>query len=203
MPAHHGRSARRGPLDKGVLMSLPLVLLALAALGVIATIVLIPILRVYRGMRVVACPETKRPAAVKVDAFRAALTLFGDEPGRLRLSNCSRWPEKAGCGQECLGEIERDAEACLVRNIVAGWYRGQACVFCAKPLPEVTWSEHRPALLSPDGMTVSWKDVKPENLPDVFSTHKPVCWDCHVVQSVVRERPDVVTVRPKREHLYS
>jgi hypothetical protein len=52
-------------------------------------------------------------------------------------------------------------------------------------------------------MTVSWKDVKPENLPDVFSTHKPVCWDCHVVQSVVRERPDLVTVRPKREHLYS
>ena len=184
-------------------MSVPLVLLALTALGIVAAIVLIPVLRVYRGTRLVACPETKRPAAVEVDAFRAALASFGDEPGRLRLSDCSRWPEKAGCGQECLGEIERDGESCLVRNLVAGWYRGQSCAFCGKRIPEVTWTEHRPALLAPDGMTVSWKDVKPETLPDLFSTCKPVCWDCHVVQGVVRERPDLVTVRPKREHFYS
>ena len=184
-------------------MSVPLFLLALTVLGVVATIVLIPILRVTRGTRIVECPETKRPAAVELDAFRAAIAWFGDEPGRLRLAECSRWPEKAGCGQECLGEIERDGASCLVRNLVAAWYRGQACVFCAKRIPEVTWTEHRPALLAPDGVTVSWKDVKPEDLPDVFSTHKPVCWDCHVVQGVVRERPDVVTVRPEREHLYS
>ena len=184
-------------------MSVPLVLLALAALGIVAAIVLIPVLRVYRGTRLVACPETKRPAAVEVDAFRAALASFGDEPGRLRLTSCSRWPEKAGCGQECLGEIERDGESCLVRNLVAGWYRGQSCAFCGKRIPEVTWTEHRPALLAPDGMTVSWKDVKPETLPDLFSTCKPVCWDCHVVQGVVRERPDLVTVRPERKHLYS
>ena len=184
-------------------MSVPLVLFALAAIAIMVAIFLIPVLRFYRGTRLVACPETKRPAAVKIDAFRAAFTLFGDEPGRLRLADCSRWPEKADCGQECLGEVERDGESCMVRNLVASWYRNQSCVFCAKRIPEVTWSEHRPALLAPDGLTVSWKDVEPENLPDVFSTHKPVCWDCHVVQSVVRERPDVVTVRPDRDHLYS
>ena len=184
-------------------MSVPLVLLALAALGIVATIVLWAVLRVYRGTRLVACPETDRPAAVELDATRAALSLFGDEPGRLRLSSCSRWPEKAGCGQECLADVERDPQACLVRTIVAGWYRGQSCVFCGKAIPEVTWTEHRPALLSPDRLTVSWKDVKPESLPEIFSTHKPVCWNCHVVQSVVREHPDVVTVRPEREHLYS
>jgi hypothetical protein len=184
-------------------MSFPLVFLVLAFLGAIAAIVLVPILRDARATRLIECPETKRPAAVALDPFRAALAWLGDEPGRLRLSDCSRWPEKAGCGQECLGEIERDGESCLVRNLVASWYRGQACVFCAKHIPEVTWTEHRPALLAPDGETVSWRDVKSENLPDVFSTHKPVCWDCHVVQSVVRERPDVVTVRPAREHLYS
>jgi len=181
-------------------MSVPLVLLAL---GIVATIVLIQVLRASRGTRLVACPETKRPAAVELGAVRAARSLFGDEPGRLRLSNCSRWPEKAGCGQECLAEVERDPKACLVRTIVAGWYRGQSCAFCGKPIPEVTWTEHRPALLSPDRATLSWKDVKPESLPDIFSTHKPVCWDCHVVQSVVREHPDLVTVRPEREQLYS
>lgn len=184
-------------------MSVPLVLLALAALGIVATIALIPVLRSYRATRLVACPETQRPAAVELDAVRAALSLFGDEAGRLRLSSCSRWPEKAGCGQECLAEVARDPQACLVRTIVAGWYRGQSCAFCGKPIPEVTWTEHRPALVSPDRVTVSWKDVKPESLSDIFSTHKPVCWDCHVVQSVVREHPDLVTVRREREHLYS
>lgn len=180
-------------------MSVPMILLAVVALGIVATIVLIPILRA-RGTRLVACPETKRPAAVELDAMRAA---FGAEPGQLRLASCSRWPERKGCGQECLTEVARDPGACLVRTIVGGWYRGQSCAFCGKPIPEVTWTEHRPALLAPDGMTVSWKDVKPESLPDLLSTHKPVCWDCHVVQSVVRERPDVVTVRPERKHLYS
>lgn len=184
-------------------MSVSLVLLAFAALGIVATVALILVLRAYRGTRLVACPETGRPVAVELDAVRAALAFSGDEPGRLRLSNCSRWPEKAGCGQECLAEVERDPAACLVRTIVAGWYRGQSCVFCGKPIPDVTWTEHRPALLSPDRVTVSWKDVKPETLPDIFSTHKPVCWDCHVVQSVVREHPDLVTVRPAREQLYS
>ena len=185
-------------------MSLPIVLLILAAaLLLFGAFVLVPVYRTYRGKRLITCPETKQPAAVELDSFRAALTLRGDEPPRLRLTNCSRWPEKAGCGQECLGEVERDPKACLVRTIVADWYRGQSCVFCGKPIPEVMWTEHRPALLSPDRVTVSWRDVKPETLPDLFSTHKPVCWDCHVVQSVVRERPDVVTVRPERDHLYS
>ena len=184
-------------------MSVPLVLLAVVVLALLTALVLIPIVRVYRGTRLVACPETKRPAAVELDALRAAVTLFGDEPGRFRLANCSRWPEKAGCGQECLSEVARDPGACLVRTIVAGWYRGQSCAFCGKPIPEVTWTEHRPALLAPDGVTISWTDVKPETLPDLFSTHKPVCWDCHVVQSLVRERPDTVTVRPQRQHLWS
>jgi hypothetical protein len=184
-------------------MSVPLALFAVLVLLLLGALVLIPIIRVYRGTRLVACPETKRPAAVELDALRAAFPLLGDELGRFRLSSCSRWPEKAGCGQECLSEVVRDPGACLVRTIVAGWYHGQSCVFCGKPIPEVTWTEHRPALLAPDGVTVSWTDVKPETLPDLFSTHKPVCWDCHVVQSLIRERPESVTVRPKREHLWS
>ena len=47
----------------------------------LAALVLIPILRVYRGTRLVACPETKRPAAVELDAIHAAFPLLGDEAG--------------------------------------------------------------------------------------------------------------------------
>jgi hypothetical protein len=183
--------------------------MSLTALGLLAlflllaaALLLLPFYARYRGTRLITCPETHRPAAVDVDALHAAASLLGGTP-ELRLKDCSRWPEKAGCGQECLSEVELDEGACLLRGIVSAWYQGKSCAFCRKPIPAVTWTEHRPALLRPDGATVSWTDVKPETLPDLFATHRPVCWDCHVVQSLIRERPDAVTVRPEREHLWS
>ena len=63
----------------------------------------------YRGRRVVVCPENRELVAVEVDARHAALTA---SQGRidLRLDTCTRWPEKLGCGQECLGQIESAPE---------------------------------------------------------------------------------------------
>jgi hypothetical protein len=177
-------------------------LILAAALLLFAAFVLLPVYRTYRGKRLITCPETNQPAAVDVDAVRAATSVLAGGPD-LRLKDCSRWPEKAACGQECLSQVERSPGACLVRNIVAEWYRGKACFYCGKQIPQINWSEHRPGLVSPEGVTVSWTEVKPEELPSLFATHRSVCWDCHVVQSVIRERPDVVTVRPDRKHLYS
>src|ERR1044071_7851601 len=81
----------------------------------------------YRGDRAIVCPENVRPAGVSVDAGRAALTALGGSP-QLRLSSCSRWPERAGCGQECLAQIHSSPEDCLVRNIVSRWFAGKKCV---------------------------------------------------------------------------
>jgi hypothetical protein len=65
-------------------------------------------LRTYlrlRGKRIVSCPETHEAAAVRVAAGNAALReTLGHE--QLRLSECSRWPEKEACGQVCLKQIE-------------------------------------------------------------------------------------------------
>ena len=107
-----------------------------------------PVLRVYskfRGTRIITCPETKRAAAVEVDARGAALT---SARGRLSLRDCSRWPERQGCGQECLSQIEAAPADCLLRTILAKWYAGKACVICRKPIPEfdwldLDWLEHR------------------------------------------------------------
>src|SRR4051794_38323315 len=70
-----------------------------------------------RGARAIVCPENRRPAGVQVDARHAALTGFAGAP-KLRLSCCSRWPERAGCGQQCLSEIAASPEGCLVHNIL-------------------------------------------------------------------------------------
>jgi hypothetical protein len=148
----------------------------------------------YRGKHLVTCPETKTTAAVDVAAGEAAVGAFLTEP-TLRLKQCSRWPERAGCGQDCLQQIEADPENCLVWNIVSKWYEGKECVFCHKPIGPLHHLDHAPALLGPDFKTTEWKDLRPEELPDVFSRYQPVCWNCHVAENFRRVHPQLVTDR--------
>jgi len=90
----------------------------------------------YRGRRVITCPENHRPAGVVVNAGHAAATALGKAP-ELRLSSCSRWPERAGCGQECLAQVAASPEDCLVRNILTRWYAGKVCASCGRPMGEI------------------------------------------------------------------
>jgi len=148
-----------------------------------------------RGTRVVACPENEQPAAVTVDARRAALTAAAGRE-HLRLDSCSRWPEKAGCGQECLRQIEAQPTDCLVRTQVGRWYADKSCAICGKALGQVEWAAHAPALRAPDGRTLEWRDVKPETMFQVMASHAAVCWDCHVAETFRRQRPDLVLDNP-------
>jgi hypothetical protein len=158
----------------------------------------VPGLRAYfrfRGKRLVTCPETHKTEAVDVSAREAGLGAFLNEP-TLRLDTCSRWPERKECGQECLQQIEADPEKCLVWNTVAKWYEGKSCVFCHKPIGPLQHLDHAPALLGPDFRTAEWKGIRPEQLPEVFATHQPVCWNCHIAESFRRLHPNLVTDRP-------
>ncbi len=156
----------------------------------------------WRARRLVTCPENAEPAAVRVDAARAVATSLGGHTA-LRLSECSRWPEKQGCGQECLRQIEKGPGECLVRTLVARWYEGKTCAVCGKAIRDVAWADQHPGLLAPDGRVALWPDVAPEKLPEIFRTHAPVCWDCTIVAKAALEHPDLVTVRPPRKQLYS
>ncbi len=148
-----------------------------------------------RGTRVVACPDNEQPAAVTVDARHAALTFAGGQE-HLRLDSCSRWPEKAGCGQECLKQIEAQPMDCLVRAQVARWYADKTCAICGKALRGIEWGGHAPALRAPDGRTLEWRDVQPETMLQFMATHAAVCWDCHVAETFRRQRPDLVLDNP-------
>ena len=151
--------------------------------------------RTLLGKRIVTCPETKKPAAVGVAAGHAALEALLGEP-HLVLNDCSRWPEREDCGQACLSQIEVAPEDCLVTRIVEDWYRSRTCAFCGNLFGEMNWMDRRGALLGPNGKTVLWEEVRPEDLPDVLATHRPVCWSCHIAQSFRREHPDLVVDRP-------
>jgi len=97
--------------------------------------------------------------------------------------------------QDCLRQIELSPEECLVRNILADWCRDKKCVYCGKPIGEIDWLENRPALKNPQGLTVQCNEIPPELLPDVLSTHLPVCFDCHVAERFRRLYPDLVVDR--------
>lgn len=156
----------------------------------------------WREKRLITCPENEKPAAVRVAAAQATLGALSGHQA-LALSECSRWPEMQGCGQECLRQIEKGPGECLVRTLVARWYEDKSCGACGKPIRDVAWADQRPGLRAPDGRISAWPDVAPETLPGIFKTHAPICWNCLVVLRVASEHPDELTVRPPRERLYS
>jgi len=148
----------------------------------------------YGGDRIVRCPENHRPAGVRLDAGRAAITSFGGAP-HLRLHACSRWPGKAGCGQECLREIEESPADCLVRNIAARWYEGKSCASCGNPIGPVESGPSQPALFFADKRSVEWKQVPADLLLETLEAAVPVCFACHMANLLVREHPDLAIER--------
>jgi hypothetical protein len=144
-----------------------------------------------RGPRVVVCPETRAPVAVEVAALRAAFGAAAGEP-ELRLSSCSRWPEREACGQECLAEIESAPDGCLVRDRLTAWYASRRCSLCGRSIGQIHWYDRKPALLSPDLRTIEWNTIATADLPAVLTTHKAVCWNCLIAESFLRQHPDRV-----------
>ena len=136
----------------------------------------------FRGKRIVACPETKQPAAVDMATWHIAITGAFRGPS-LRLRDCSRWRQRAPCDQACLALIEAAPEECLVLTILSKWYQGKACTCCGRPIGQIRRWWHNPCLLSPDMRLLEWKDIPAENIPLVLRTHAPVCWTCLVAET--------------------
>jgi hypothetical protein len=136
----------------------------------------------YRGKRVITCPQTKQPAAVELAAMHAALTAVFRHPA-LQLRECSRWPERRNCGQECLKQIEAAPDDCLVRTILTKWCQGKSCTYCGKPLGEINWKQHKPGLVSPELQIFEWKNIRPETVPYALEAYSPVCWNCYIAET--------------------
>ncbi len=85
----------------------------LLILGIAFVLSCVPVLvmflrakRRFSGTRPVRCPETKRPAFVRLDAAHAAATNLTGDP-QLKVASCSRWDGPVGhCEEGCVGEAE-------------------------------------------------------------------------------------------------
>lgn len=153
--------------------------------------------RLYHGVRVITCPENHESAAVRVAAIDAAKSFALRHRPDIHLKACSRWPAMEGCDEACRTEIDADPQACSLHSIVASWYEGRHCHFCAKEIGEIVWHERPPAVTLPDGTIHEWKDVPPERLPSIFKTGEAVCWPCFLVETSTAEHPELVLRRAR------
>jgi hypothetical protein len=182
--------------SKGLIMPVSWIVIALAAAAGLLAARMGWIGWRLRGRRVVTCPENQKPAGVVVDAGHAAASGLL-RPPELRLTTCSRWPERRDCGQQCLSQIESSPEGCLVRNILTDWYTGKVCAGCGQSFTDIEWSR-KPALLLPDKTSVEWNQVPADRLHEVLAGSAPLCFACHMASTLVREHPELVVDRSAR-----
>lgn len=147
------------------------------------------------GPKLITCPETHAPAAVKVALGRAGLAAIAGKE-RIELCQCSRWPERAGCDQACLPELKADPEEHGVWTIAAHWYEGKKCFYCGRAITPLSHLDHPPALISFDGKIIEWDEIPAEKLPAQFASAEPVCWNCSIVESFRQQHPELIVVRP-------
>jgi hypothetical protein len=149
--------------------------------------------RRLRGDRLVTCTATGYPAAVRINVLRAAVATRLSRSPKVRIAQCSLWAAGGPCDQGCVHEAL--APESTVQSLVARWNEKKKCVYCAKPIALQAFG-HRAALRSPQGTTREWSDVPADRLLDSLRTDSPVCWNCHVAETLRRTRPDLVTDRP-------
>jgi hypothetical protein len=147
------------------------------------------------GERVITCPETHTTEVVRLDAGHAAWTDLRGEK-ELRLESCSRWPERADCGQECLAQIEGAPDGCLVRERLEAWYHGTECAFCGMAITPIHWFDQRPGLLTPERRALSWEEIPAKDLPAALADDRPICSDCLLAESFREKFPDRVLDDP-------
>ncbi len=73
---------------------------ALGGLYVLLPLVIHTVQR-YRNKEALTCPETNGPAEVNIDAPRAAFSSAFGRP-LLKIKNCTLWPKKKGCDEDCI-----------------------------------------------------------------------------------------------------
>jgi hypothetical protein len=179
-------------------------LLVLLFIGLVVAAYVVIAIAAYvrmRGTRIVVCPETERAAAVTVDAAHAALGAMR-EHADVKLSGCSRWPERQDCAQACAAQIEAAPKQTLAFEILKQWYAGKSCAICHRAIPPLENIGPKPGLLnfaSPGHETLSWEEIPAENLPAIFETHVPVCAHCQVTESFRRQFPDLVVDRHREQ----
>ena len=171
------------------------VLLVLAVLLVYLIIAVRTWLQV-RGARLVVCPETQLPVAVRVDLGHAIASALREKP-EVRLTSCSRWPERQDCDQPCTRQIEIAPAETDPRTIATHFFSMERCAICFRPIDPPSHAALQPGFMEPATHRVeTWDKLPTRDLPRAIATYQPLCSNCTLVEQFRRRSPDRVTDRP-------
>lgn len=167
-----------------------------AVLGVTIVWMAVIALRAWRrsrGVRLVTCPETATVAAVRLNRRQAIVAALWNSMRGEQLADCSRWPVRGRCEELCVPQAQAaDSE---LKRMITQWSADRRCGLCDKPLVEESLVGHHITLRLSDGVTTEWPDMAPETVPDRLQTCLPVCWSCHVAETLRRQHPELVVDR--------
>ncbi len=161
-----------------MLVTFPLILFIIGAILLVALPVGISLQSYFRnrGRRTVVCPENRAPVTVEVDAkYAFTSALRGQEHERLQ--SCTRWPEKADCGQECLAQVDPSPEN--LERLLQKWYVGKNCALCNRALSPADWRRGRLALLNEKEKLFELRHMHLDEIPSALDRMAPLCWNCH------------------------
>ena len=174
--------------------SLFIALLVLAVLLVYLIIAVRTWARV-RGARVVVCPETQTQVAVNVDVGHAITTAIR-EKADLRLTSCSRWPERQDCDQPCVKQIEMAPADTRATTIAAHFFSRERCAICRRRIDPPGHVTLQPGFMDPATNNVErWNELPTKDLPRAIATWRPLCGNCTLAELFRQRSADRVTDR--------
>jgi hypothetical protein len=172
---------------------------ALLLLSVVVLVYLIVALRTWmkvRGARIVVCPETQLPVAVNVDVGHNVVSAILGGPD-VRLTACSRWPERQDCDQPCTRQIEIAPSDTDPRTIAGHYFSKERCAICSRPIEPPSHTAQQPGFMEPVTHRVqTWNELPAWDLPRAIATFQPLCSNCTLAELFRQRSPDRVTDRP-------
>jgi hypothetical protein len=139
--------------------------------------------RRLRGARVVTCPETRRSAGVSVDLGHA-ITSAIRERADIRIAACSCWPERTGCDQLCVPQIETGGDTTRATAVAARFFEHHSCAMCLRHIEPLSHGTNQPGFMNPvTREVVPWDEVPAQDLPDAVASHRALCRDCTFAES--------------------
>lgn len=128
--------------------------------------------------RVIRCPATARPAAVRLESFRAAIArALGRQP-KIELADCSRWPDAANCARGCMADIVRDFDATRLSTQIDRWRASSQCSKCGRVFGSEGRTRTKVHFVSPNGMVFEWNELPFDWLGEALEDWQPLCGHC-------------------------
>jgi hypothetical protein len=132
----------------------------------------------FGAPRVIRCPATSRPAAVRLESFRAAIArTLGREP-KIELADCSRWPDAANCARGGMTDIGRDFDATRLSTQIDRWRASSQCSKCGRLFVSEGRGRTRVHFISPNGMVFEWNELPFDWLGEALESWQPLCGGC-------------------------